>query len=233
MKNLKQDLYQKRSESIRYLINEDVCKVCGACFKVCPHNAITGEKKKFYAIIDTRCRKCGLCKEACRYDAIGFLKAPIEILEQEEVIDMEEEEKDFYERLRGNISNWANTEKGRKYTWTRYLLIAPDLFHVLCKCILDERVPILEKTKLSLAVAYFITPLDLFPEAIMGPVGYIDDVALAAYTLSILVNNIDPHIISRHWAGDEDILVTVGRILADAEAMITSGMWKKLSKAFR
>ncbi|UCC95026.1 MAG: 4Fe-4S binding protein [Candidatus Omnitrophota bacterium] len=231
MEDCKKGVYQQRRESRRYFINEDVCKACGACFAACPHKAISGEKGKFYQIINTRCRRCGICKKACKHDAIALSTAAIRMLKPQE--NMENYKKDFYQKLRSNISKWANSKKGKKYKWAQYLLIAPDLFHALCRSVLDKDVPLYEKTKLSLVIAYFISPLDLISEMIMGPVGYIDDVALAAYALNILLNNIDPQIIARYWAGDEALLKTIRRILADAEMMVTSGMWRKIKKAFR
>jgi uncharacterized membrane protein YkvA (DUF1232 family)/Pyruvate/2-oxoacid:ferredoxin oxidoreductase delta subunit len=230
MKNRIKNSYRNHHKTSRYFINDEECKVCGICFNVCSHGAITGKRKEFYKIVESRCQKCGVCKKACRHGAIGLSITAREILREE---DMENYKKDFYQKLRNNISKWTKTEKGQKHKWTQYLLAAPDLFHVLCKSILDKHVPLYEKTKLALVVAYFVSPLDLIPEMIMGPAAYIDDVALVAYAINILVNNIDPQIITRHWAGDEDLLKTVSQISADTEMMIMSGMWKKIKKVFK
>jgi NADH:ubiquinone oxidoreductase subunit F (NADH-binding)/(2Fe-2S) ferredoxin/NAD-dependent dihydropyrimidine dehydrogenase PreA subunit len=55
---------------IRYDILEDKCTGCTACFKACPADAITGERKKVHAIHQDKCIKCGACYAACRFDAI-------------------------------------------------------------------------------------------------------------------------------------------------------------------
>ncbi len=55
---------------ISYDINEEVCTGCGACVKVCPHEAITGEKKKPHRIDQDLCTKCGSCVNVCKFDAI-------------------------------------------------------------------------------------------------------------------------------------------------------------------
>ena len=91
---------------------------------------------------------------------------------------MEHQEKDFYQHLRSKIKTWIKTGEGKKYKWAEYIMFAPDLFHLLCKLSLDKDVPVKEKAKLVAAIAYFVSPIDLIPEMITGPVGYIDDIAI-------------------------------------------------------
>ncbi len=220
----------KAGRATRYFINQDSCKACGACVSACSHNAIAGDGKKYYAIVDSQCRKCGECEEACKHDAIAFSTAVTRTVPPEE--GLADYRKDFYQRLRSNISAWANSKKGKTHRWAGYLMVAPDLFHLLCKAMLDKYVPIYQKLKLSFVIAYFVSPADLFSEIVMGPVAYIDDVALAAYAVHNLINNVDLQIVTRHWAGDEDLLKTTRNIMSNAEIMITTGIWKKLKKLF-
>ena len=58
------------------------------------------------------------------------------------------------------------------------------------------------KQKVGAAIAYFISPVDLIPEGLVGPAGYIDDVALAAYVLNSILNSVGPEVLEDHWAGD-------------------------------
>lgn len=55
---------------LTYLILADVCTGCTACVRVCPSNAIIGEKKNPHEIVQQRCIKCGACLSKCRFDAI-------------------------------------------------------------------------------------------------------------------------------------------------------------------
>jgi uncharacterized membrane protein YkvA (DUF1232 family) len=70
------------------------------------------------------------------------------------------------------------------------------------------------------------------PEAILGPVAYVDDIALAAYVLNSIINNSGPDIVRKHWVGDEDVLEVIRAILKIADQMIGSGLWDKLKGMF-
>jgi len=55
---------------IEYRIIEDKCTGCGACFKLCPQQAIQGEPKKPHVIDSAKCVRCGVCRDSCPFDAI-------------------------------------------------------------------------------------------------------------------------------------------------------------------
>ncbi|MCX5904442.1 MAG: 4Fe-4S binding protein [Proteobacteria bacterium] len=57
---------------IQYRVIPEKCKKCGACKKVCPADAITGELKELHAINPLTCIKCGACFEACKFDAVSI-----------------------------------------------------------------------------------------------------------------------------------------------------------------
>jgi ferredoxin len=55
---------------ITYKIMNENCTGCGACLKVCPSEAISGELKEIHRLDQTKCIKCGACYEACKFEAI-------------------------------------------------------------------------------------------------------------------------------------------------------------------
>lgn len=137
---------------------------------------------------------------------------------------------DFYQELRAKIREWLRTEEGKNSKWAEYLMLAPDLFHLLCKLMLEREVWIKDKAKVAAALAYFISAVDFIPEAFLGPLGYTDDIALAAYVLNSIINNTDVEVLRRHWAGEEEILEVVQKILRVADRMVGSGLWKRIKR---
>ena len=55
---------------VHFVVNPDKCTSCGMCFRACPVNAISWEKKKPARIDKNLCVKCMSCISACRFDAI-------------------------------------------------------------------------------------------------------------------------------------------------------------------
>ena len=57
-------------ELIAYSIDPEKCTGCTLCFRNCPVNAITGERKQAHVINLETCIKCGMCRTVCRFDAV-------------------------------------------------------------------------------------------------------------------------------------------------------------------
>ena len=55
---------------MEYVVNAENCVGCTACARVCPVNAISGERKEAHLIDPSICIKCGACMEKCKFDAI-------------------------------------------------------------------------------------------------------------------------------------------------------------------
>jgi len=141
-------------------------------------------------------------------------------------------EGDYYQQLRRRIRRWLATRSGATHRSAEIVFLAPDLLHLLCRLAADRDVPAGLRARLATAVAYFVVPLDVIPEALLGPAGYVDDVAVAAYVLHAVVNGTSPEIVRRHWAGEGDVLAVVQRILQVAEQMLGRGVWDRLKGMF-
>jgi Na+-translocating ferredoxin:NAD+ oxidoreductase subunit B len=48
----------------------DLCNGCGACEKICPADAISGEKKAVYKVDGDLCIECGACGRVCPKRAV-------------------------------------------------------------------------------------------------------------------------------------------------------------------
>lgn len=142
---------------------------------------------------------------------------------------MADKEADFYHKLRKKIASWLERE-GENNQWSKYIMWAPDLFYLLWKLSSDPEVPKAERVKLVAAIAYFISPLDLFPEALLGPFGFADDIILAAFVLNGLINQSSPEVVQKHWPGDEDVLQVIKRIINVSDQLVGQKVMKKLRK---
>lgn len=139
---------------------------------------------------------------------------------------------DFYQRMRTSLRAFAQDKVGAKYAYLDYLMAAPDLLHLVCKLVLDPDVKAIEKAQLASVVAYYLNPFDILPELMLGPIGYIDDVAIAAYVLQRILDQ-DPEIIARHWAGKGNVIELVQRIVKHADKLLGARAAKKLARYTR
>ncbi|MFQ6615979.1 MAG: NADH-ubiquinone oxidoreductase-F iron-sulfur binding region domain-containing protein [Fidelibacterota bacterium] len=55
---------------ITYRIDPDLCTGCLVCKRLCPSEAITGERQVPHSIDAELCIKCGACEESCRFHAV-------------------------------------------------------------------------------------------------------------------------------------------------------------------
>jgi NADH:ubiquinone oxidoreductase subunit F (NADH-binding)/(2Fe-2S) ferredoxin len=58
-----------------FIIDEKLCKGCGACLRACPSKAIMGEKKQPHKIIQEVCVHCRTCYDACKFKSIRIMPA--------------------------------------------------------------------------------------------------------------------------------------------------------------
>jgi uncharacterized membrane protein YkvA (DUF1232 family) len=141
----------------------------------------------------------------------------------------------FYDRLREKILQTIERRAGRpgaKLTEdaVRALLLVPDVFILLVRLTLDKEVPGSARAMIGGALAYFIMPFDLLPEAILGPIGYLDDLVLAAAVLAqAFGGDLEPYA-RKHWSGSEDLRVVLQDITGTAQSLLGQKVYDRLRR---
>jgi len=124
----------------------------------------------------------------------------------------EQQQQDFYQKLRVRVHNWMESKSPRLDSAGQFVLFAPDLFHLLTRLLLDSRIDKKSRAYVGAGVLYFMAPIDLLPEILVGPGGYIDDVIVAVYVINTILNKFPREVVTEHWAGDEDLLKVLGKL---------------------
>lgn len=137
----------------------------------------------------------------------------------------------MYSYFRKKVNRWFK-EKGHRKRYGRYILLVPDLLYLLVQLMLDRRITRRSRTIMLMAAIYLISPVDFFPELIVGPVGFLDDVALAIYALDRIINKEQPEVVRSHWEGEQDILELVQSTVSRANQWIGGGIWKRIKRFF-
>ncbi len=134
---------------------------------------------------------------------------------------------DFYQRVRSKIVRWAEgAGAGREAT--KYVLLIPDIMALFVRLMGDPRVSAQLKAEIAAASAYVIIPIDLMPEAVMGPAGLIDDAIVGMIALNRVVKAMGQagqDVLRQYWDGDEDILRVMEDLLQRADQFVTGTVW--------
>jgi uncharacterized membrane protein YkvA (DUF1232 family) len=137
----------------------------------------------------------------------------------------------FYDRLREAIFKVAEKRGGKLSEGTvRALMLVPDVFILLVRLALDKEVPGSSRALIGGAIAYFILPFDLLPEAILGPAGYLDDLVLATAVLAqAFGGDLEPYA-RKHWSGKEDLRVVIRDITETAQSLLGQNLYDRLRR---
>jgi uncharacterized membrane protein YkvA (DUF1232 family) len=108
------------------------------------------------------------------------------------------------------------------------VLVLRDFFLLLIGLLLDERVDRKVKIFVGSVLAYILSPIDFIPDLLGGLFGMADDFVLTAFALNILMNWVDPEIVSSHWRGKKDLLSTVQKGIRNSEILVPEAILKKI-----
>jgi len=104
----------------------------------------------------------------------------------------------FEEILRNEIVHYRG--KFADQVW-----LVPDLYRMFSNLLEDSRVDLDSRHLITAALAYFITPFDLFPEELYGAEGYLDQAFICLWVISCLQDELPAHVIAEAWEGEGEI----------------------------
>ncbi len=110
------------------------------------------------------------------------------------------------------------------------VLLLPDLTVLLARLLRDDRVAIGNKALALFGLGYVLSPIDLVPALLFGPVGWVDDLLVVTATLSRLLNHVHPDVVRSHWSGQGDALEAIQRASAWSERQLGGRLGEVLKR---
>jgi uncharacterized membrane protein YkvA (DUF1232 family) len=133
-------------------------------------------------------------------------------------IELNPREQRFYDRFRARV---ASVEPGAVSGARDLLLLLPDLTVLLMRLLRDPRVSLGDKGVALLGLGYVLSPIDLLPEVLLGPIGLLDDLLVVTACLSRLLNDVHPDVVRSHWSGRGDALDAVQRVAGWSRSLVS------------
>jgi uncharacterized membrane protein YkvA (DUF1232 family) len=136
----------------------------------------------------------------------------------------------FYDRLRARIVARVERRGGLGAAAVKALLLVPDVFILLARLLLDPEVPGSARAVVGGALAYFVLPLDLMPEALLGAGGYLDDLVLATAVLAhAFTGELEPFA-RKHWSGTDELRVVLADVAGAAQGLLGADLYGRLRR---
>ena len=132
-------------------------------------------------------------------------------------IDLNPLERRLYDRVRASL---ADVQPAGRSGVGDVLLLFPDLTVLLTRLLRDRRVPLGSKFIALLGVGYVLSPLDLMPALIFGPLGWLDDALVVTAAVSRILNDVHPDIVRSHWSGKGDALAAIQRVTGWSRGLV-------------
>lgn len=107
---------------------------------------------------------------------------------------MENDFKDFYDVLSDNLESYQGE-------YASFIDHGPLLFKLLTEVLDDENINQDLRLEISAAIAYYVVPMDVIPEQIYGPYGYIDDIFITVYVIRKIADLFGYEYLEKQWEG--------------------------------
>ncbi len=116
-----------------------------------------------------------------------------------------------------------------------FILLIPDMFVCLCRMLADTSLPAEFRIKVSLALVYLISPLDILPEYIIThPIALTDDFLVILYVMS---EGIDKKYTQKEkfegcWIGQDSFYEEIGSLIEKLEVITGKNIFEKVALFF-
>jgi uncharacterized membrane protein YkvA (DUF1232 family) len=97
---------------------------------------------------------------------------------------------------------------------------APAFYRLLTHLLDDPGLPARLRPLVLAAIAYFILPVDIIPESLEGPYGYVDDIWLCAFVVNHIQQELGADILLGNWDGEAPLDLLIRDILAQEQELI-------------
>src|SRR5262245_1767140 len=134
------------------------------------------------------------------------------------MIELNPREQRLYDRLRTRVAQAPGP--GQTSGIGDLALLLPDFTVLLARLLRDPRVPRRAKLVALFGIGYVLSPIDLLPALLLGPLGLLDDLLVVTAALSRLINHVHPDVVRAAWPGRGDALDAIQRSAAWAEGLV-------------
>ncbi len=135
----------------------------------------------------------------------------------------------FYDRLRHRVVRALERRSGKLgHQAASALLLVPDVFILMLRLAIDKEVPKATRAAVASTLAYFVLPIDLLPEGVLGAAGYLDDLVLALSVLSqTFGEELEPYA-EKYWSGSQSLRTVLGDVLGSADNLLGGRLYERL-----
>ena len=137
--------------------------------------------------------------------------------DQHVTIELNPRERRLYDSLRARV---VENQPGAPTGLRDALLLLPDFTVLLARLLRDPRVPRGSKLVALFGLGYVLSPIDLLPSLLLGPIGLVDDLFVVCAALSRLLNHVHPDVVRAAWSGKGDALAAIQSVSSWAEGVV-------------
>jgi len=146
-------------------------------------------------------------------------------------IEVNPRERRLYDRLRSRLVQAPRA--GGASSLRDVALLLPDLTVLLARLLRDPRVPRGPKLVALFGLGYVLSPIDLLPEVLLGPIGLVDDLLVVSAALSRLLNDVHPDVVRSHWSGRGDALDAIQRVAGWSHGFLRRNVGSAVRRVLR